>query len=190
MILIEGNCHHSRGQLLSPRCHQSYGLVTGVPSVLGIAVWNWIRCVKKKTLTILWGLMNMQGRLSYPDKCHRVVLTTDWYSTYVFHKGCILWTTELRSVSLMSVWFVLTVSSAGLQHGLDSSLLITNAVNLYRRREVKTGSHKKFLVCVWRMEIFRIPIIVCEEIFTWCFYKCWWQLSANTSLFGPWNFNF
>ena len=38
MILIEGNCHRSRGQLLSPRCHQSYGLVTGVPSVLGIAV--------------------------------------------------------------------------------------------------------------------------------------------------------
>jgi len=53
MILIEGNCHRSRGQLLSPRCHQSYGLVTGVPNVLGIALWNWIRCVKKKTLTIL-----------------------------------------------------------------------------------------------------------------------------------------
>jgi hypothetical protein len=38
MILIEGNCHRSRGQLLSPPCHQSYGLVTGVPSVPGIAV--------------------------------------------------------------------------------------------------------------------------------------------------------
>jgi hypothetical protein len=38
MILIEGNCHRSRAQLLSPRCHQSYGLVTRVLSVLGIAV--------------------------------------------------------------------------------------------------------------------------------------------------------